>query len=47
MLAEFLEGLVRLSVLKQKGTKNAADANMSVPDCIDAMMQDCVLKYAG
>jgi len=42
---EFMEGLVRLSVLKKKGTKDARDAGMTLPDCVEEMMHEHVLKY--
>ena len=45
VLCEFMEGLVRLSVLKQKGTKDATDSGMTLPDCLEDMMQNHVLKF--
>ena len=45
VLHEFMEGLVRLSVLKQKGTKDATDSGMTLPDCLEDMMHNHVLKY--
>jgi hypothetical protein len=40
-----MEGLVRLSVLRHKGTKDAKDTGMTLPDCIENLMTDHVLKY--
>ena len=41
----FMEGLVRLSVLRHKGTKDVKDTGMTLPDCIENLMTDHVLKY--
>ena len=40
-----MEGLVRLSVLRHKGTKDVKDTGMTLPDCIENLMTDHVLKY--
>ena len=36
---------MRLSVLRHKGTKDVKDTGMTLPDCIENLMTDHVLKY--
>ena len=36
---------VRLSVLKQKGTKDAKDAGMTPPECLEDLLHNHCLKY--